>query len=99
VLIDDVAELIARVIERRSTGSLNIATGKVHSFREIAELVTASAPKKVAIKGSPRSGPMPHNGYRPFDNAATRAAFPDFSYTALSDGIAKAQHDERSRNA
>jgi hypothetical protein len=61
--------------------------------------VTASAPKKVAIKGSPRSGPMPHNGYRPFDNAATRAAFPDFSYTALSDGIAKAQHDERSRNA
>ena len=99
VLIDDVAELIARVIERRSTGSLNIATGKVHSFRAIAELVTASAPKKVAIKGSPRSGPMPHNGYRPFDNAATRAAFPDFSYTALSDGIAKAQHDERSRSA
>ena len=99
VLIDDVAELIARVIERRSTGSLNIATGKVHSFRAIAELVTASAPKKVAIKGSPRSGPMPHNGYRPFDNAATRAAFPDFNYTALSDGIAKAQHDERSRNA
>ena len=99
VLIDDVAELIARVIERRSTGSLNIATGKVHSFRAIAEVVTASAPKKVAIKGSPRSGPMPHNGYRPFDNAATRAAFPDFSYTALPDGIAKAQHDERSCNA
>ena len=99
VSIDDVAELIARVIERRSTGSLNIATGKVHSFREIAELVTASAPKKVPIKGSPRSGPMPHNGYRPFDNASTRAAFPDFTYTTLPDGIASAQHDERSRSA
>ena len=99
VLIDDVAELITRVIERRSTGSLNIATGKVHSFREIAELVTASVPKKVPIKGSPRSGPMPHNGYRPFDNTATRAAFPDFSYTDLPAGIAKTQRDERSRNA
>ena len=99
VLIDDVAELITRVIERRSTGSLNIATGKVHSFHEIAELVIASAPKKASIKGSPRTGPMPHNGYRPFDNAATRGAFPDFSYTALSDGIAKAQQDEGSRNA
>jgi nucleoside-diphosphate-sugar epimerase len=99
VLIDDVAELIARVVERRSIGSLNIATGKVYSFREIAELVTASAPKKVAIKGSPRSGPMPHNGYRPFDSFSTRAAFPDFTYTALPDGITKAQHDERLRNA
>ena len=99
VLINDVAELIARVIERRSTGSLNIATGKVHSFREIAEIVTACAPKKVAIKGSPRSGPMPHNGYRPFDSSSTRAAFPDFTYTALPDGITKAQQDERPRNA
>jgi nucleoside-diphosphate-sugar epimerase len=99
VSIEDVAELIARVIERRSTGSLNIATGKVHSFREIAELVTASASKKVPIKGSPRSGPMPHNGYRPFDNASTRAAFPDFTYTTLPDGIARAQHAEGSRNA
>lgn len=99
VLIDDVAELIARVVERRSTGSLNIVTGKVHSFREIAELVTASAPKRVAIKGSPRSGPMPHNGYRPFDSSSTRAAFPDFTYTALPDGITKAQHDERPSNA
>lgn len=99
VLIDDVAELIARVVERRSTGSLNIVTGKMHSFREIAELVTASAPKRVAIKGSPRSGPMPHNGYRPFDSSSTRAAFPDFTYTALPDGITKAQHNERPSNA
>ena len=99
VLIDDVAELIARVVERRSTGSLNIVTGKMNSFREIAELVTASAPKRVAIKGSPRSGPMPHNGYRPFDSSSTREAFPDFTYTALPDGITKAQHDERPSNA
>jgi UDP-glucose 4-epimerase len=93
ILIDDVAELIARVIERRSVGSLNIATGDVHSFRETAEMVVANAPHKVTIKGSPRSGPIPHNGYRPFDIAGCCAAFPDFAYTPLAVGIAKAQRD------
>jgi len=94
VLIEDVAELIARVIERRSVGSLNIATGTVHSFRDVADLVVANAPKKVAIKGSPRNGPMPHNGFRPFDSAATRSAFPDFAYTPLAEGVARAQRDQ-----
>jgi UDP-glucose 4-epimerase len=93
ILIDDVVELITRVIERRSVGSLNIATGDVHSFREIAELVVTNAPHKVAIKGSFRSGPIPHNGYRPFDITGCRAAFPDFTYTSLATGIAKAQRD------
>jgi nucleoside-diphosphate-sugar epimerase len=93
VLIDDLAKIILRVLERRSTGTLNIATGTVHSFRDVAERVIAAAPREVAIKGSPRNGPMPHNGYRPFDVAACRAAFPDFTYTPLAEGIAKAQRD------
>ena len=93
ILIDDVAEIIVRVVERCSVGSLNIATGNVHSFREIAEMVVATAPHKVTIKGSPRSGPIPHNGYRPFDIAGCRTAFPDFAYTPLADGIAKAQRE------
>ena len=93
VLIDDVAEIILRVLKSRSTGVLNIASGEVHSFRKAAELVVAASPHEVAIKGSVRKGPMPHNGYRPFDIAATRAAFPDFVYTPLAKGIAKSQQD------
>jgi UDP-glucose 4-epimerase len=30
---------------------------------------------------------MPHGGYRPFDIAACRRAFPDFRYTSLPDGL------------
>jgi hypothetical protein len=30
---------------------------------------------------------MPHGGYRPFDIAACRRAFPDFRYTSLADGL------------
>jgi nucleoside-diphosphate-sugar epimerase len=81
VYIGDVAELVARVLYRRSAGVLNVATGTVHSFREIALKFSSK------VKGSLRSGPMPHNGYRPFDAAATRKAFPDFRYTPLDEGL------------
>jgi UDP-glucose 4-epimerase len=93
VPVEDVAEIIVRVLQRRGAGVLNIATGDVYSFRDIAERVVAAAPRKVAIKGSPRNGPMPHNGYRTFDIAACRQAFPDFSYMPIDAGIAKAQRD------
>lgn len=90
VYIDDVAELIWRVLARRSRGTLNIATGDVKSFRWIAEHVATMAAKPVAVRSGARSVPMPHNGYRPFDPAATKAAFPDFHYTSLKDGLARA---------
>ena len=90
VAIEDVAEIALRVLQQRSVGSLNVATGEVHSFRAVAEMVAALAVKPVAIKGTPRSGPMPHNGYRPFDIAASRAAFPDFRYRSLQEGLRRA---------
>lgn len=88
VWVEDVGELAARILLHRSRGSLNAATGTVISFKEIAKEVGshfAIAPK---IETSSRSGPMPHNGYRPFDASATRAAFPDFVYTLPRDGFA-----------
>jgi nucleoside-diphosphate-sugar epimerase len=86
VHIDDVAEIVTRTLFNRSVGSLNIATGEVHSFRDIAEQVVAISGRNVAIKSSPRTGPMPHDGYRPFD-IASRRAFPDFGYLPLNEGL------------
>jgi len=60
VLIEDVAELIWRVLAHRSRGILNVATGEVWSFREIAERIAAMAAPAVAVRGSPRTGPVPH---------------------------------------
>lgn len=88
VLVDDLGELLRRMVMHRSVGVLNGATGAVHSFREIAGMVARQVQDPPAIKGSPRSGPMPHGGYRPFDPTATFRAFPDFRYTALADGLA-----------
>ena len=95
VLIDDVAELVVGVLRYRSTGELNLATGHVASFRDVAETVVSLYGSDVAIRNHERVGPMPHNGYRPFDPAATLAAFPDFSYTSLADGLARVRDKEQ----
>lgn len=87
IYIADVAEIITRVLKHKSTGVMNVATGEVHSFKSIAEKVVEISGKSVAINGSPRSGPMPHNGYRPFGIDACKQAFPDFAYTTLEQGL------------
>lgn len=88
VYIGDVAELAVRILLHRSRGALNAATGQVVSFHQCAEMVAGYFAKSVAIRGTPRSGPMPHGGYRPFDASATRAAFPDFTYVLPEEGFA-----------
>lgn len=93
IFIEDVAELAVQVIYHRSVGALNAATGEVRSFREIAEAVAALAPKPVAISGSPRSGPMPHNGLRPFDVSAVHAAFPVLEFTPFAKALLLSQTD------
>ena len=89
VLVEDVAELAARAVLHRSTGILNAATGEVHSFRAAADLAVGIAGSASPIRGTKRSGPMPHNGYRPFDPASAARAFPGFRFVSLPDGMRK----------
>jgi nucleoside-diphosphate-sugar epimerase len=92
--VDDIAEIVRLVVDHRSAGLLNIATGSVASFRALAEKAVALSARPTAIQGSPRNGPMPHDGYRPFDPAATNQAFPGFRYTAIDVGLERAQRQE-----
>lgn len=94
VYIDDVAEIIMRCVVHRSEGVLNIATGTVTSFRQIAERVAAMAPKTPSIRNTPRTVPMPHRGYRAFDASSATRAFPDFRYTSMELGLALSQNQE-----
>lgn len=87
VWVEDVAELAVRILLHRSKGVLTAATGTVVSFRELAETVAGLYPDPVAVKGTPRVGAMPHDGYRAFDVSATSAAFPDFTYTLTAEGL------------
>jgi nucleoside-diphosphate-sugar epimerase len=94
VFIDDVAELIVRCVTHRSEGILNIATGRVTTFREIAEKIAAMTPQRPAVRSTSRSGPLPHRGYRAFDASSTFQAFPDFDYTPLEIGLKLSQNQE-----
>ena len=47
VAIGDVPEIAVRVLKWRSLGTLNVASGEVHSFRSVAEMAVALATKPV----------------------------------------------------
>jgi nucleoside-diphosphate-sugar epimerase len=96
VFIADLAELVALAIGYRSAGVLNVATGTTSSFRELAEAVVRLSGRSAQIVGTPRVGPMPHNGYRAFAIDACQAAFPEFRYTELAEGLARAQAEDTS---
>ena len=85
--ISDVAAVVAKIIQRRTKGALNLASGEVHSFFEIAALIQEITKSKSLVASKPRSGPMPHNGYRPFDITNLKLAFPEFSPVSLKEGL------------
>jgi UDP-glucose 4-epimerase len=89
VAVDDIAELVLRVVLHRSTGIVNAVTGNVVSFRTLAEFIAAQFAPLVAIKGSTRIGSMPHNGLRHFAPSAALAAFPGIKFTPWQEGIAR----------
>lgn len=83
VYIGDVAWTIRQVILQRSVGALNIASGKVVSFRDIAEKLVSLSAGGVTINLLPRQGPMPHNGYRAFNISTFESNFPGQQFTDL----------------
>lgn len=89
VYIEDIAELVRLIIMYRSAGIANAVSGEVVSFRDLAAFVAAEFAPPVAVKGSPRTGLMPHNGFRPFDNSAVLSAFPGFRFTPWREGLRK----------
>jgi UDP-glucose 4-epimerase len=90
--IDDVARLVSHVLNHRSRGILNVATGVSTSFRAIAEKVVSLAGKPVEIRGTPRQNPVTH---RHFDITDCLKAFPRFCYTPLDEGLARAMQPIR----
>ena len=88
IYIEDVAALLCQLVLRRSAGVLNAVSGDVASFREIAEFTASQFTKRVSISSSPRTGPIPHNGYRCFDASAIRRAVPGLRMTPWREGIA-----------
>lgn len=85
VLIDDVVKLFSLIIQHRSEGVLNIATGKSLSFLQVADQVASLFDTDVEVCPSERQVAIT---YREFDTTATKEAFPNFSFVDFKTGSA-----------
>lgn len=85
--VEDVADLVRLIVLHRSCGIANAVSGEVVSFRELAEFAIADLKSSSRVKGTPRLGAMPHNGFRPFDNTALIEVFPDFRFKGWRQGL------------
>jgi len=88
--VDDVAALTALCLAHRSTGTLNLATGRSISFKALAGLVAAQFAKPVRIEDSPRANPVTHRHYDPTNLIK---AFPGFRFIALEEGIPRVHRE------
>ena len=84
IFVKDVCRVIALCVSHRSTGVLNVVTGKAVSFMEAAQAVVQAKNGAVTIEVTPRKSPITH---RHFDNAALIKAFPTFAFTELLQGV------------
>ncbi len=84
VFIDDLTAVIELTLRHRSTGTLNVVSGRSTSFAEVAAQIAARCPKPVAIEPQPRGGPVTH---RHFDPSALLRAFPQHRPTDLASGL------------
>ena len=86
VHVKDVVHTIFHCLQNNFRGSLNVASGKVISFMNIAKECIKNN-KKVKIKLLSRSGPMPHGGYRKFNIRKLKKYVNTEKFTKLKDYI------------
>ena len=72
--VDNVASIVFEVVINKIDGIVNAVSGSVISFYEIAKNIKKIYPK-TKIQFKKRSVPMPHNGYRAFDNSLLKKKF------------------------
>ena len=89
IFIEDLVKIIVQCIEKKGLGILNLASGKVFSFKYLAKLVINSSKSKSKLIKIKRKGPMPHNGYRPFDVALLKNSFKNIKISSIKTGIKK----------
>jgi len=92
VHIDDVATITRHVLERRTSGLLNLTSGKAVAFARVAGIIQGLMPRKISIVTVSRAGAATH---RSFTTAVRSGAFPEFAPTPLSDGLARLVSEHR----
>ena len=72
--VNDVGNAIYFLVNKKYVGTVNLVTGSTISFFKIAQKIKDTY--KVKFKYLKRKGPMPHNGYRAFNNNLLKKILP-----------------------
>ncbi len=76
IFIKDLSYFISKLITNDFYGDINLATGQVYSFYNIAKKLVSLNRKNSKIKFVKRNGPMPHLGLRSFNVSKLKKLFP-----------------------
>ena len=66
-----------------------MVSGKVYSFKYLAKLIIAETKSNSKLIKIKRKGPMPHNGYRPFNKNLLNRHFQEIKISPIEIGIKK----------
>ena len=89
IFVDDLVKIIAKCLEKKALGILNLVSGKVYSFKYLAKLIIAETKSNSKLIKIKRKGPMPHNGYRPFNKNLLNRHFQEIKISPIEIGIKK----------
>jgi UDP-glucose 4-epimerase len=86
VYVEDVAQVVSRLLLSPCEGRVNIASGMSHTFQDVLQLVEKSFPGKIETIAKARTKTKVDNA---FDNSKLIRMIGPFSFTALDTGIRK----------
>ena len=89
IYIDDLINILFECIESNKFGVFNLASGKVNTFNKVAKIAISLSDSKSKIFNTKRIGPMPHNGYRPFNVSFIKKNFKKIELNTIESGMKK----------
>jgi UDP-glucose 4-epimerase len=91
LFLDDIAELVSRLVFSDFSGVLNAASGKSYTFRHALDLTSAIAGRELLAGSRPRTKQSVDNAFR---NQRLQSLFPDFTFVGLEEGIGRTYEAE-----
>ncbi len=91
--VRDVGEILYLLLKKRYVGKVNIVTGKTRTFNKIAEKVSKTYGNGLSFIR--RNGPIPHKGYRAFNNLLLRKLINKKNFIDVLDWIGKKEKYKR----
>jgi UDP-glucose 4-epimerase len=87
VYVEDVGKIISFLILNNIKGKFNITSGNLLSFKQIALMTKKIVNTDINIEYKKRIGPMPHNGYRAFNNIKILEKYKGFKFKKIDEWL------------